>query len=142
MVVDALHSITTGACSRHPPIFFPRNTAKYISRLRRSLICWRLSGIFCIYGENHFQDSTKNLTAYNHYGGRRLHRGLLICFHRYPTDVLFRHTTRVWAYPTFVVVRSNGSLGLHCGHYHEAKGLSTIHGRRRKHLGELLKSCR
>ena len=134
MVVDALHSITTGACSRHPPIFFPRNAAKYISRLCRSLIFCRLSGIFCIHGENHFQDSTKNLTAYNYYLGRSRHRDLPIYFHRHPTDILFRHTTRVWAYPTFVVVRSNGSLRLYCRHYHEAERLSTVHGRRRKHL--------
>ena len=139
MVVGALHPITIGACSRRPPIFLPRNAAKYISRLCRSLICWRLSSIFCIYGETHFQDSTNKLTAYNYYLGRSRHRGFLIYFHRHPTDVLFRHTTRVWAYPTFVVVRSNGSLRLHCGHHHEAKGLSTIHGDERKHLRRCLK---
>jgi len=112
MVVDALHYITINACSHHNPIFLPRNAAKHISRLCRSLVCWRLIGIFCIYGENRLQDSTKNITAYNLYCIRCLHcRVSLMGFHRPPTGILFRYT---WHHRNSVVVRSNGSLRLCC----------------------------
>ena len=125
MVLGALHPITIGACSRHQPLFLPRNAAKWICRYCRSLIFWRLTGIFCIYGETHFQDSTKNLTTYNIHYVRRLHcRVSLMGFHCYPSGIIFRHT---WPCRIFVVVRSDGSLCFYCRYHHEAQRLSTIH---------------
>ena len=112
VVLGALHSVAIGAWSRHQPIFLPRNAAKYISRLRHSLICRSLIGIFCSYRKTHFQDSTKNLAAYNLYCVRRLHRRVsLMGFHRPPTGILFRYT---WPCRNFVVVRFNGSLRPGC----------------------------